>query len=112
MSSSDETVVRSTCPACGTVDVSPEDVTVLVAGEHIDPLYRYTCPGCYAVVEKPTSARAVPMLADAGAQIVLVPAEFAERSGRRDAALADDDLSAFVAALGSSDDLARLAAGL
>ncbi|MGH3743888.1 MAG: hypothetical protein ACRDTP_03400 [Mycobacteriales bacterium] len=110
--SSDETVVRSTCPACGTVDVPPDAVTVLVAGEDVDPLYRYTCPQCYAVVEKPTSARAVPMLQSAGARVVLVPAEFAERAGRQGEALADDDLSAFLTALGSSDDLARLAAGL
>lgn len=110
--SSDETVVRSTCPACGTVDVAPEAVTVLVTGEGSDPIYRYTCPQCYALVEKPTSARAVPMLQSAGAHVVLVPAEIAERAGRTGEVLADADLSAFLAALGSSDDLARHAGGL
>lgn len=109
--SSDETVVRSTCPACGTVDVAPEAVTVLVAGEDVDPLYRYTCPGCYGIVEKPTSARAVPMLRSAGARVVLVPAEIAERSRQHGELLDTGDLTEFLAALGESDDLARLAAG-
>jgi predicted RNA-binding Zn-ribbon protein involved in translation (DUF1610 family) len=109
---SDETVVRSTCPACGTVDVPPEAVTVLVAAEDVDPLYRYTCPQCFGIVEKPTSPRAVPMLQSAGARIVLVPAEVAERAGSLHGdVIADADVDAFLAELGTSDDLARLAAG-
>lgn len=109
---SDETVVRSTCPTCGTVDVAPSEVTVLITSEDVDPQYRYTCPGCAGVVQKPTSARAIPMLRSAGATVIYVPAEVTERAGTAAAALTEDDVDAFCYALEGSDDLARLASAL
>jgi len=106
--SNDETVVRSTCPACGTVDVAASEVTVL--GHPADePRYRYTCPQCYDVILKPTSEQAVSMLRLAGAQIFLIPAEIAERDPAA-RALDADDLLAFSRALERTDELARLAA--
>lgn len=110
---SDETVVRSSCPTCGTVDVAADTVTVLVttasAGGTTDPVYRYTCPSCLTVVQKPTSPKAVPLLRGAGARVVLVPAEIAERTPGTAPALDHEDLLDFVRALESADDLARLA---
>lgn len=103
----EETVVRSNCPVCGTVDLPADAVTVFVTADHTGPRYRYTCPSCYGIVEKPTTPRAVPMLRTAGARIVCVPAEPApETSGQLDLA----DLAAFSRALAQVDDLARAAA--
>jgi hypothetical protein len=111
----DETVVRSSCPTCGTVDVPADQVTVLVTataprdGHVADPVYRYICPSCLNVVQKPTSPKAVPMLRGAGATIVLVPAEVTERCGVSGPAIDHEDLLDLVRALDSADDLARLA---
>ena len=110
--SSDETVVRSTCPTCGTVDVAADAVTLFVTGPDSDPTYCYTCPQCFGHVEKPTSSRAISMLRSAGARVVLVPAEVTERAGDVRAArqeLDDDDLLAFMRELAATDDLARFA---
>lgn len=111
----DETVVRSSCPECGTVDVPAESVTVLVSARFdapggADPVYRYTCPGCVSEIEKPTSAKAVPLLRGAGARIVVVPAEVIERWAVAAPALDAADLLELARALEGTDDLAALAA--
>lgn len=110
----DETVVRSSCPECGTVDMPAESVTVLVsalfdAPGGPDPVYRYTCPGCVSVVEKPTSAKAVPLLRGAGARVVVVPAEVIERWSMSAPALDAEDLLELARALAATDELAALA---
>jgi len=105
----DTTVVRSTCPACGTVELAAECVTLLLTGDGSDPRYRYTCPSCFGIVDKPTSAHAVEMLRGAGARLVYVPAEVIERSLAADR-LELDDLVAFTSALAQVDDLASVAA--
>lgn len=111
---SDETVVRSSCPECGTVDVPAESVTVLIAAGvgalgAPDPVYRYTCPSCCASVQKPTSQKAVPLLRGAGAHVVVVPAEVIERWAVVAAALDHEDLLDFTRALDGTDELAALA---
>ncbi len=108
--SSEETIVRSTCPSCGTVEVPATQVTVLVSTTACDPLYRYSCPSCDGLVEKPTSVKAVPLLRGAGATIILVPAEVAERAGSYAPALDHEDLREFGRALADADELAQLAA--
>lgn len=103
----DETVVRSTCPSCGTVDLPADAVTVFITADG-EPRYRYACPQCYATVDKPTTAQAITLLEDAGAHVVLVPAEAAEGTpATRD--FDDDDLIAFARALAATDDIAGLA---
>jgi hypothetical protein len=106
----EETVVRSSCVACGTVDMPADAVTVLLPAGGGTPRYRFACPGCAASVDKPTSHQAVLMLRNAGAVIVIVPAEVTERCAPG-AALTNDDLIDFARALADSDDLARLASG-
>ena len=105
---SEETVVRSSCVACGTVDLPADAVTVLLPADGGIPRYRFACPGCASSIDKPTSHQAVLMLRNAGAVIVVVPAEVTERFSPG-AALTADDLIDFGRALASSDDLARLA---
>jgi hypothetical protein len=111
--SSDETVVRSTCPTCGTVDVPADAVTVLVTGSieapTSDPVYRYVCPVCAVVVQKPTASIAVAMLRSAGSTVVVVPAEVTERAPDTRPRLDQDDLGELCRALDGVDDLARLA---
>ena len=120
---SDDTVVRSTCPGCGTVDLPADQVTLLVAGDGAAPRYRFTCPSCHDMVDKPTTSRAAAMLRLAGARLVVTPGEPGPpgagpagspgggQAGTAGAGRLDlDDLAAFAAQLAAVEDIAAAAA--
>ncbi|MHB8342251.1 MAG: hypothetical protein ACYDB7_13950 [Mycobacteriales bacterium] len=104
----DETVVRSSCWSCGTIDLAVDAVTVYVVPGSADPTYGFHCPRCLAAVRKSTTAEAVALLVAAGVGVVEVPPEAAE--DKRGAPLTTDDLIDLGRALTASDDLARFAA--
>lgn len=116
----DDTLVRSVCPDCGTVELPATQVTVLLTYDGTPPRYRYTCPSCAQLVEKLTSQRAVSMLHGVGAHMVFVPA--AQQSPVRDesfhadsrptaAAITTREIRAFRRALDQVGDIAAAAGG-
>lgn len=65
------TRIRATCPTCGEVDLRPDDVVLhrvvdgrgaLLAGT----CYRFSCPDCASVVEKPADDRVAGLLTSGG----------------------------------------------
>lgn len=62
------TTIRTTCPACGEVDLRPEAVSLCVEEPGRDGSYRFTCPRCGEVVEKPADRRIVALLLSAGVE--------------------------------------------
>jgi hypothetical protein len=59
------TTIRSTCPHCGEVDMSPGQILLHVPlkGRSV---YQFTCPACLDPVEKPADRKAAALLLAAG----------------------------------------------
>lgn len=65
------TRIRATCPTCGEIELRPDDVVLhrildgtgeLLAGT----CYRFSCPDCAGVVEKPADDRVAGLLTSGG----------------------------------------------
>lgn len=60
-------IIRTNCPTCGEVDLSPEAISLEVAGDGDRGRYAFTCPDCSADVIRAADRRAVGLLLAAGA---------------------------------------------
>ena len=64
------TTIRATCPTCGEVGLTPEDIDLRVDPGGMAPsCYAFSCPQCEAVVRKPADDRIVRLLASGGVEV-------------------------------------------
>jgi predicted RNA-binding Zn-ribbon protein involved in translation (DUF1610 family) len=73
------TRIRATCPACGEIELVPSDLLlrriVDADGEVTEgSCYRFSCPECAGVVEKPADARVAQLLVTGGVPVETLPA--------------------------------------
>lgn len=103
------TTIKASCPGCGEVELTSEDVTLRVASHAPLSYYQFTCPQCQDLVRKPADDHIVSLLMSGGvpAEVWEVPAEALEPRGGPD--LTYDDLLDFVLQLGRDDLLAARA---
>lgn len=97
------TTIKATCPTCGEIDLTAEDILLRIGGNKAANTYGFSCPTCTGFVEKPANERIVRLLLSGGVMPVLVhvPAEVLEpRSGPP---ITHDDLLAFHEILGRDD---------
>lgn len=64
------TRVKVTCPSCGHVRLSSEDVRLVVATPPRAPYYLFRCPGCDRRVRRPAPADVVAALTEHGVPTV------------------------------------------
>lgn len=62
--------IRTTCPACGEVDLNPGSVLVSVQGATGEGSYRFVCPKCLDAVEKRADRRIVALLRSVGVDVL------------------------------------------
>lgn len=89
------TTIKATCPECGEVDLTAEDILLRIGAASSINSYGFTCPTCSVFVEKPADDRVVRLLLSGGVVPVPVhvPAEALElHSGPP---INHDDLLAF-----------------
>lgn len=60
------TTIRASCPECGDVELTVEDVTVLVCAEDNSGSYAFRCPDCEIAISKPAEGRIVDLLVSSG----------------------------------------------
>lgn len=75
------TTIKATCPECGEVDLTADDILLRVSDGGADlNTYGFTCPTCSAFIEKPADDRVVRLLLSGGVVPVPVhvPAEVLE----------------------------------
>lgn len=87
--------IRASCPTCGDVELTSDDVTALVCADTDDSSYAFQCPECLGAVVKPADARIIDLLVASGVRLNVwtLPAELDEpRSG---SPITYDDLLAF-----------------
>jgi hypothetical protein len=103
------TTIKASCPTCGGVELTPDDVALMVCSQASLSYYAFACPSCTDEVRKPADDHVVSLLISGGvpAQVWDVPAEALEvKSGP---ALTYDDLLDFALHLGAGDLLAAMA---
>ena len=54
------TTIKASCPTCGEVELTSDDVSLMVCSQPTLSYYAFTCPGCLDEVRKPASAVFVP----------------------------------------------------
>lgn len=60
------TTIKATCPTCGEVSLTPDDIELRVGDDRVDGFYGFCCPDCAAEVRKPADRRIVSMLVTGG----------------------------------------------
>ena len=78
------TTIKATCPECGEVDLTADDILLRIAAGQGSNTYGFSCPSCSEFVEKPADERVIRLLLSGGVMpmLVHVPAEAVEpRSG-------------------------------
>lgn len=78
------TTIRATCPTCGEVELTPDDIELRVCSYAPASSYHFDCPVCHVAVQKAADDRVVQLLISGGVAVVAwsLPDEAAElRSG-------------------------------
>jgi predicted RNA-binding Zn-ribbon protein involved in translation (DUF1610 family) len=92
-------IVRATCPTCGDVELTVNDVQVQYCMTTARSTYSFLCPACGLIVNKAAPDSVVESLTSAGSRLVAwtMPAELDEpKTGPR---ISHDDLLEFHLAL-------------
>ncbi len=97
------TTIKATCPGCGEIDLTADDILLRIgAGPGVNT-YGFSCPDCREFIEKPADERVVRLLLSGGVlpTMIHIPAEALER--RDGPAITHDDLLAFHETLAHDD---------
>lgn len=75
------TIIKATCPVCGTVDLGIADVRVVVAAKLGRATYRFRCPLCQEEITKHAAEDVIRLLRGAGCHVeqLDIPDEYIER---------------------------------
>src|SRR5438309_10527562 len=76
------TTIKATCPGCGEVELTPDDIELRVCNYAPASYYNFECPTCRLEVRKPADDRVVKLLISGGVREVMweFPAEVKERA--------------------------------
>jgi rRNA maturation protein Nop10 len=104
------TTIKASCPSCGEVELTSDDIRLRVCSQGQLSYYTFTCPSCVENVRKPADDHIVSLLMSGGveAEVWDVPAEALEP--KAGAELTYDDLLDFLLQLTGDDLLAARAA--
>jgi hypothetical protein len=93
------TTIRASCPTCGDVELTINDVSVRVCSANERGSYAFQCPRCAIVINKPAERRIIDLLITAGVRCHTwdLPLELFER--RDGDPISYDDLLDFHAQL-------------
>jgi hypothetical protein len=74
------TTIKASCPVCGEVDLTAEEILLRIATAQNSSSYGFSCPGCSDFVEKAADDRVVKLLLSGGVipLMVNVPGEALE----------------------------------
>ncbi len=70
------TTIRATCPRCGEVDLTPEQILLTIVRAEDTPVgpdshYAFDCPTCSATIKKPADERIAHLLTTGGVEVVV-----------------------------------------
>lgn len=75
------TTIKATCPRCGEVELTPDDIQLRVCTYSPASFYLFQCPVCHEVVQKAADDRVVQLLISGGVSATVweLPGELRER---------------------------------
>ncbi|MGH8916692.1 MAG: hypothetical protein ACRDZM_19535, partial [Acidimicrobiia bacterium] len=91
------TIIKATCPRCGGVLLSPDDVSLELAPDGRGGDYRFRCPKCTALLHGPANPRMVSVLLATGVTSVITTEH----------RITEHEIEAFVTALETESDPIR-----
>jgi predicted RNA-binding Zn-ribbon protein involved in translation (DUF1610 family) len=103
------TTIKATCPICGEVDLTADDILLRIGAAEGSNTYAFNCPTCAEFIEKPADERIVRLLLSGGVlpTLIHVPAEALEpKSGPP---ICHDDILEFHELLQNDDWVEHLA---
>ncbi|MCA1840783.1 MAG: hypothetical protein ABR507_00800 [Actinomycetota bacterium] len=66
------TNIRATCPGCGEVDLTADDIELQISHDEDESVYSFSCPKCVTDVSKPADARIIQLLLSGGVKAKIV----------------------------------------
>lgn len=100
------TTIRATCAACGDVELTTVDVSVMISRDSGDGTYSFRCPLCETVVVKDCPRHTVDLLISAGVHYAMFVAPDEPVPDPYAPAFTHDDLLEFHAFLANDDQVA------
>lgn len=99
------TIIKATCPICGDVELTKDEVRFVVSSVADRSFYAFTCPVCLERVTKPAGEQVIKLLTIGGLvpERIDVPAEALEE--HLGAPVTWDDVLDFGSFLTDTDDL-------
>lgn len=89
------TTIKATCPGCGEVELTPDDIELRVCTHAPASYYVFGCPTCSTAIQKPADDRVIQLLISGGVRAIVweLPDEILEpHAGSK---LTHDDLLDF-----------------
>ena len=102
------TTIKATCPGCGEIDLTAEDILLRIGAAQAANTSGFSCPTCGEFVQKPADERVVRLLLSGGVipMLVHVPAEALET--HEGPVINHDDILEFHELLQSDDWLEKV----
>jgi hypothetical protein len=63
------TTIKATCPTCGEVSLTPDDIQLWIDRGERNSFYAFTCPACRSLVRKAADERVIRLLAGGGVEV-------------------------------------------
>jgi hypothetical protein len=95
------TTIRTTCQACGDVELSTSDIALELTGAGNAGSYRFSCPQCLSTQVRPATRRVVSILLATGVSYEITLAA---------APITEEEISGFAQMLDEDDWFSRLTA--
>jgi hypothetical protein len=95
------TTIRTTCQACGDVELSTSDIALELTGAGNAGSYRFACPQCLSIQVRPATRRVVSILLATGVSYEITLAA---------APITEEEISGFAQMLDEDDWFSRLTA--
>src|SRR5438445_12059824 len=87
------TTIRATCPTCGEVELTPDDIELRVCTHAPASYYQFVCPLCTEEIQKPADDRVVQLLISGGVPATVCELPQEDREAHEVTTLMDDDRS-------------------
>jgi hypothetical protein len=103
------TTIKATCHTCGEVELTADDLTLMVCSHAPLSYYAFRCPRCVEEVRKPADNHIISLLVSGGVRATTwsIPAEALE--SHAGAEVSYDEILDFALAIDRSDYLAAFA---
>ena len=65
------TTIKATCPGCGEVELTPDDIELRVCTHAPASYYVFSCPTCMNAIQKPADDRVIQLLISGGVRAIV-----------------------------------------